>query len=99
MVLDGHRDQHPPPTRSLMRQRGQLAADADPEALALGLLAVAQGGLLLAQATRSVSPLQVALDLALDGIQAPVPTSPEQVGRPGHVRTAPLDGDRDNPGA
>ncbi len=77
-----------------MRQRGELPADADPDALALGLLAAAQGGLLLAHATRSVTPLQVALDLALDGIQARLLTAPEQVGRPGHVRTAPLDGDR-----
>jgi len=65
-----------------MRQRGELPADADPDALALGLLAAAQGGLLLAQATRSVTPVQVALDLALAGIGAQLLETPEGAGRP-----------------
>jgi len=60
-----------------MRGRGELPADADPDALALGLLAAAQGGLLLAQATHSVTSLQVALDLALDGIEARLLEGPE----------------------
>ena len=53
-----------------MQERGDLAGDVDPSALALGLLAAAQGGLLLGQATRTTSPLEVALDLALHGIEA-----------------------------
>lgn len=48
-----------------MQQRGDLATEADPAAL--GLLAVAQGGRLLAPTARSVAPLQAALDLAFDG--------------------------------
>lgn len=54
----------------IMRGHGALAPDADPQTLALGLLAAAQGGLLLAHATRSVDPLRTALDLALDSIEA-----------------------------
>jgi len=65
-----------------MRERGELGADADPDSLALGLLAAAQGGLLLAQATRSVTPVQVALDLALGGIEARLLQAPEKVARP-----------------
>ncbi len=53
-----------------MQERGELPADADPDALALALLAAAQGGLLLAQTSRSVTPLQAALDVTLDGIEA-----------------------------
>ena len=53
-----------------MRAQGGLDPDADPQALALGLLAAVQGGLLLAQAARSVAPLRMALDLALDSIEA-----------------------------
>ena len=53
-----------------MQERGELPPDADASALALGLLAAAQGGLLLAQTTRTTLPLEVALDLALHGIQA-----------------------------
>ena len=53
-----------------MQERGDLAADSDVDVLALGLVAAAQGGLLLTQATRSTAPLEAALDLALDGIRA-----------------------------
>jgi len=53
-----------------MRVQGALDPDADPQALALGLLAAVQGGLLLAQAARSDTPVRMALDLALDSIKA-----------------------------
>jgi len=53
-----------------MRERGELAADSDVDALAPGLVAAAQGGLLLTQTARSTTPLESALDLALDGIRA-----------------------------
>jgi TetR/AcrR family transcriptional repressor of nem operon len=52
----------------VMQERGELAEEAEPAALALGLLAAAQGGLLLAQTARSVAPLEAALDLALEGM-------------------------------
>jgi TetR/AcrR family transcriptional repressor of nem operon len=53
-----------------MQERGELHAGTDVDALALGLVAAAQGGLLLTQTTRSTAPLEAALDLALDGIHA-----------------------------
>lgn len=45
-----------------MRERGELRADADPDRLALALLAVVQGGLLLDQTYRDTAPLEAALD-------------------------------------
>jgi TetR/AcrR family transcriptional repressor of nem operon len=49
-----------------MHERGEL--DADPDDLALALLAALQGGLLLTQMQRSVRPLEVALDTMIDHI-------------------------------
>lgn len=48
-----------------MRDRGRLRPDADPDSLALATVASLQGGLLLAQTTRTTRPLEVALDAAL----------------------------------
>jgi len=48
-----------------MRTRGDLRADADPDALAQSLLAALQGGLLLSQTLRRVEPLRNSLDAAL----------------------------------
>ncbi len=67
-----------------MRKHGTLDPDADPQALALGLLAVVQGGLLLAQATHSDTPLRIALDLAMDSVQART-ASPAATGAPSSV--------------
>jgi len=53
-----------------MKDSGALRADADPDALATGLLAALQGGYLLAQTAKSVAPMQVALDMALDYIRS-----------------------------
>ena len=53
-----------------MQDRGELDAGADPGALATGLMAAYQGGYLLSQAERSSRPMAVALDLALDSIEA-----------------------------
>nr|WP_281398655.1 TetR family transcriptional regulator C-terminal domain-containing protein [Saccharopolyspora gloriosae] len=53
-----------------MRQTGELAQEADPAALATGLLAALQGGYLLAQARRDASSMQIALDTALDHIRS-----------------------------
>jgi AcrR family transcriptional regulator len=48
-----------------MRDRGELSPAADPDQLALALLAAVQGGLLLSQARRDTRALEVALDTAL----------------------------------
>ncbi len=53
-----------------MQERGELAHGADVDALAAGLLAAVQGGLLLGQATRSLTPLEAALDLAVHGVES-----------------------------
>jgi AcrR family transcriptional regulator len=51
-----------------MRERGELAASADPQELALAVLSAVQGGLLLAKTTHSNRPLEIALDMALDHV-------------------------------
>lgn len=51
-----------------MRERGELAASADPRELALAVLSAVQGGLLLAKTTRSSRPLEIALDMAVDHV-------------------------------
>jgi TetR/AcrR family transcriptional repressor of nem operon len=53
-----------------MRDRGELPDSADPEELALALLAALQGGLLLSQARRSTTPLRAALDAVIAQITA-----------------------------
>jgi AcrR family transcriptional regulator len=52
-----------------MRTRGELRADADPERLALALLAALQGGLLLTQARRDTTALEIGLDTMIDSIR------------------------------
>ena len=49
---------------------GELPASSDADALALGLLAALQGGLLLCKTTQSAHPLAVSLDHALAAIEA-----------------------------
>jgi TetR/AcrR family transcriptional repressor of nem operon len=49
-----------------MHARGGVTPDADPDTLALALLAALQGGLLLAQIERDTKPLEAALDAMLD---------------------------------
>lgn len=51
-----------------MRERGDLNATADPDQLAMALVAAAEGGALLAQTSRSLVPLEATLDLAIAGI-------------------------------
>jgi TetR/AcrR family transcriptional repressor of nem operon len=53
-----------------MHANGTLRPDADPESLALALLASLQGGLLLTQLNRETKPLETALDAALAHIEA-----------------------------
>jgi AcrR family transcriptional regulator len=52
-----------------MHLRGELRADADPDALAIAILASVQGGSLLSQVYRKTAPLEVALDAALDHVE------------------------------
>jgi TetR/AcrR family transcriptional repressor of nem operon len=51
-----------------MRDNGELAAEADVDELALTMMSALQGGLLLAQTTRSARPLELALTMGLGHI-------------------------------
>ena len=64
-----------------MRDRGQLAAAADPGQLAIALLAALQGGLLLSKVERDVRPLAAALDvmISLIGSLAPAGQADDQI--------------------
>ena len=53
-----------------MKVNGTLAAQADPDALATGLLAALQGGYLLAQTTRNVEPMRTALNMAIEHVRS-----------------------------
>jgi AcrR family transcriptional regulator len=48
-----------------MRQDGLMSPEADPAELAVTVMTALQGGLLLAQTTRDVRPLELALDMAI----------------------------------
>lgn len=48
-----------------MQARGELRDDADPESLAAFVVAVQQGGVLLARTAKDIAPLRTALDHAL----------------------------------
>jgi TetR/AcrR family transcriptional repressor of nem operon len=61
-----------------MVDNGVLAEDCNPEALARALLAVLQGGLLIAQAEHSTASLEAGLDAVIDSIA-------------GHARGGPAD--------
>jgi TetR/AcrR family transcriptional repressor of nem operon len=63
-----------------MRSNGELAAHADPAELALTVMSALQGGLLMAQATRTARPLELALDMALQHMAA-YRRRPNQAGR------------------
>ncbi|WP_345482921.1 hypothetical protein [Actinopolymorpha pittospori] len=53
-----------------MRENGELAVDADPARLAMGLTAALRGGSLLAKTTRDIAQLEAALDLALSCLRS-----------------------------
>jgi TetR/AcrR family transcriptional regulator, transcriptional repressor for nem operon len=59
-----------------MRERGELAASADPHDLALALLSAVEGGLLLAKTAQSSRPLEIALDMAIDHVARHVTARP-----------------------
>jgi AcrR family transcriptional regulator len=63
-----------------MRDNGELAAQADPAELALTVMSALQGGLLMAQATRTARPLELALNMALQHMAA-YRRRPKQAGR------------------
>jgi TetR/AcrR family transcriptional repressor of nem operon len=58
-----------------MRERGELAATADQNKLALALLSAVEGGLLLAKTMHSSRPLEIALDMAIDHVARHMTTS------------------------
>jgi hypothetical protein len=51
-----------------MRERGELAASANPSELAIAVLSAVQGGLLLAKTTQSCRPLRIAVDMAIEHV-------------------------------
>lgn len=53
-----------------MQAKGTLKADADPEQLAVGLMAALQGGYLLANAAHDVRPMEIAMDQALEHLKS-----------------------------
>ncbi|GAA1675292.1 TetR/AcrR family transcriptional regulator [Fodinicola feengrottensis] len=58
-----------------MRTRGELVPEADPDRLALALLAAVQGGLLLSQTRRDSLPLEVALDTSIAYVRTFAPSN------------------------
>ncbi len=52
-----------------MQTAGALKPDADPDELAIGLMAALQGGYLLANTAHDVRPMEISLDLALDHLK------------------------------
>jgi hypothetical protein len=53
-----------------MHGRGDLPASANPDDLALAMLAAIQGGILLTQIYRETRPMEVALDTLLAHIES-----------------------------
>jgi TetR/AcrR family transcriptional repressor of nem operon len=53
-----------------MQAKGTLSPKADPEPLAIGLMAALQGGYLLANTAHDVRPMEIALDLALEHLKS-----------------------------
>jgi AcrR family transcriptional regulator len=53
-----------------MQDKGSLKPDADPERLAVGLMAALQGGYLLANTAHNVKPMETSLDLALEHLKS-----------------------------
>jgi hypothetical protein len=52
-----------------MRDRGELRVGADPDSLALAMLAALQGGLLMTQTRRDTVALETVLDAMIDRIR------------------------------
>lgn len=60
-----------------MRDNGELATEADVDDLALTMMSALQGGLLMAQTTRSARPLELALNMALGHVAGYRPSTME----------------------
>jgi AcrR family transcriptional regulator len=60
-----------------MKDAGALSEDADPRSLATAVMAAVQGGYLLAQLSHDVTPMAVALDMALDHVRTFAAGSPQ----------------------
>ena len=58
-----------------MVDRGELRASSDVKQLSTAAMASLQGGLLLSKTSRSVQPLEVALDATIDYLKAVAATS------------------------
>ena len=69
-----------------LQDAGHLAARADPDDLAVTLLAAVQGGLLLAQVQRNTRPLETAVDTVLALATA---TDPRSTGSPARTPSPP----------
>jgi TetR/AcrR family transcriptional repressor of nem operon len=75
----------------LMKQRGELRPEANPDELAISLLAALQGGVLLTQTTRDIRPLEMALKNVLAHVRSFATDGTERVKtkrKPGAARKA-----------
>jgi AcrR family transcriptional regulator len=53
-----------------MKEKRALREDADPQALAIGIMASLQGGYLLAQMAKDAAPMHTALEMAFDRVRS-----------------------------
>src|ERR1700761_797456 len=53
-----------------MQAKGALKPSADPDQLAIGLMAAVQGGYLLANTAHDIKPMEIAIDLALEHLKS-----------------------------
>lgn len=60
-----------------MQDKGALKPEADPERLAVGLMAALQGGYLLANTAHDVRPMEIAIDLALEHLKSYLSEAPQ----------------------
>lgn len=56
-----------------MQAKGTLEPDANPDDLAIGLMAAVQGGYLLANAAHDIRPMEISIDLALEHLKSYLP--------------------------
>lgn len=82
-----------------MVRKGELDAAVNREALATAVMGALQGGLLLAQTTRSTKPLELSLDMALSHIERHATklrndcSSPPELGSAGRLESVELPSD------
>ena len=53
-----------------MQAKGALKPSADPDQLAISLMAAVQGGYLLANTAHDIKPMEVSIDLALEHLKS-----------------------------